>query len=133
MPSVGLSIFAKYTKITYLCFSASEMGKICFSCKRKKQQSVPIKWAFTGLPCVRGKSGKLEFFQGQRIVREFWELLGKGSLTVWALYPYFYPPTRKGSGDIAISLASVRLSVRLSVRRQKLVRSITFIPFEIFW
>ena len=52
----------------------------------------------------------------------------------------FYPPTRKGSGDIAISLASVRLSVcpsvrlsvRLSVRRQKLVRSITFIPFEIF-
>ena len=25
-----------------------------------------------------------------------------------------------------------RLSVRLSVRRQKLVRSITFIPFEIF-
>ena len=40
----------------------------------------------------------------------------------------FYPPTRKGSGDIAISLASVRLSVR----RQKLVRSITFIPFEIF-
>ena len=54
--------------------------------------------------------------------------------------PHFYPPTRKGSGDIAISLASVRLSVcpsvrlsvRLSVRRQKLVRSITFIPFEIF-
>ena len=52
----------------------------------------------------------------------------------------FYPPTRKGSGDKAISLASVRLSVcpsvrlsvRLSVRRQKLVRSITFIPFEIF-
>ena len=27
---------------------------------------------------------------------------------------------------------SVRLSVCLSVRRQKLVRSITFIPFEIF-
>ena len=28
----------------------------------------------------------------------------------------FYPPTRKGSGDIAISLASVRLSVCPSVR-----------------
>ena len=27
-----------------------------------------------------------------------------------------YPPTRKGSGDIAISLASVRLSVCPSVR-----------------
>ena len=27
----------------------------------------------------------------------------------------FYPPTRKGSGDIAISLASVRLSVCPSV------------------
>ena len=34
--------------------------------------------------------------------------------TVYILY--FYPPTRKGSGDIAISLASVRLSVCPSVR-----------------
>ena len=31
------------------------------------------------------------------------------------LGPNFYPPTRKGSGDIAISLASVCPSVRPSV------------------
>ena len=31
----------------------------------------------TGLPCVREKSGKLKFFQGQAIVREFCKLSGK--------------------------------------------------------
>ena len=33
--------------------------------------------SYLGLPCVREKSGKLNFFQGQGIVREFCELSGK--------------------------------------------------------
>ena len=36
----------------------------------------------------------------------------------------FYPPTRQGSGDIAIIL--------VSVQRRNLVHSKTLIPFEIF-
>ena len=32
---------------------------------------------FSGLPRVREKSGKLNFFQGQGIVREFCKLSGK--------------------------------------------------------
>ena len=40
------------------------------------------------------------------------------------LMSLFLSPNRQGSGDIAISLASIP--------RQKLVRSITLIPFEIF-
>ena len=35
-----------------------------------------------GLPRVREKSGKLKFFQGQGIVREFWKLSGKFGNTV---------------------------------------------------
>ena len=37
---------------------------------------------FTGLPRVREKSGKLKFFQGQGIVREFYKLSGKFGNTV---------------------------------------------------
>ena len=36
----------------------------------------------TGLPRVREKSGKLKFFQGQGIVREFCKLSGKFGNTV---------------------------------------------------
>ena len=38
--------------------------------------------AFPGLPHVREKSGKLKFFQGQGIVREFCKLSGKFGNTV---------------------------------------------------
>ena len=36
-----------------------------------------VKTMITGLPRVREKSGKLKFFQGQGIVREFCKLSGK--------------------------------------------------------
>ena len=75
-------------------------------------------------------------------------------LQTWVIYRYFYSSflicenvllfsknlvdrlhavfsllaDRQGSGDVAISLASVRLSVR----RQKLVRSMTLIPLRYF-
>ena len=37
---------------------------------------------FSGLPRVKEKSGKLKFFQGQGIVREFCKLSGKFGKTV---------------------------------------------------
>ena len=46
----------------------------------------------------------------------------------WMLYLAFIFIPRTLSVDVAISLSSVRQSVR----RQKLVRSITLIPLEIF-
>ena len=36
-----------------------------------------IGWEMSGLPRIREKSGKFEFFQGQGIVREFCKLSGK--------------------------------------------------------
>ena len=40
-------------------------------------KTVDFSETIAGLPSVREKSGKLKFFQGQGIVREFWKLSGK--------------------------------------------------------
>ena len=55
--------------------------KTCFS----QKHSVIFSQILSGLPCVREKSGKLNFFQGQGIfffVREFCKLSGKFGNTV---------------------------------------------------
>ena len=56
-------------------------------------------------------------------------ILSYHCLGVKPSYVLFLSPNQQGSGDIAISLASVHLSIS----RQKLVHLITVISFEIFW
>ena len=89
----------------------------------------PTKSNYMGCWYFAALKGKKEYYLPKK-ERNFIKSSQKKaqSLANCSRHGHFYPPTRKGSGDIAISLASVRLSVR----RQKLVRSITFIPFEIF-